>query len=197
MSGRRDVIDLDESDLDEGGREPTAAAGVAADRDPSGQRRNVRLVAALLAGVVLGGVGVNELRDSREQRQRNASVSLVAFPASGSGGGSDVAGVLQMDARLAVVNAGPAPITLRAVTGRGPGVVLRDTGQSRLVRPGGVEWIGVKLRLECATAFGSEPLVVRFSVETADRRTREATYPVAMRDSVWHRGAEVPCEHLG
>ncbi|WP_432955282.1 hypothetical protein [Micromonospora haikouensis] len=191
MSGRRDVIDLDE-----GSREPTAAGGVAADRDPSGRRRNVRLVAALLAGVVLGGVGVDELRDSREQRQRDASVSLVAFPASGGGGASDVAGVLQMDALLAVVNAGPAPVTLRAVAGQGPGVVLRDTGQSRLLRPGGVGWIEVKLRLECANAFGSEPLVVRFSVETADRRAREASYPVAVRDSVWHRGAEVPCEHL-
>ncbi|WP_431977224.1 hypothetical protein [Micromonospora haikouensis] len=192
MSGQRDVIDLDE-----GSREPTAAAGgFAVDRVRSGRRRRVHLVAALLAGVVLGGVGVDELRDSREQRQRNASVSLVAFPASGSGGGSDVAGVLQMDALLAVINAGPAPITLRAVTGRGPGAVLRDTGQSRLVRPGGVGWIEVKLRLECASAFGGEPLPVRFSVETADRRTREVTYPVAMKGSLWQQGAEVPCEHL-
>ncbi|MDI5938197.1 MULTISPECIES: hypothetical protein [unclassified Micromonospora] len=191
MSGQRDVIDLDE-----GGREPAEAANVVPDGHPSGRRRNVRLVAALLAGVVLGGVGVGALRDAREARQRDSAVSLVAFPASGSGGGSDVAGVLQMDALLAVVNAGPAPVTLRAVTGRGPGVVLRDTGQSRLVRPGGVGWIEVKLRLECASAFGSEPLPVRFSVETADRRTREVTYPVAMKGSLWQQGAEVPCEHL-
>ncbi|MEU8023467.1 hypothetical protein AB0B88_14745 [Micromonospora haikouensis] len=192
MSGRRDVIDLDE-----GGREPAETASVVPDGHPSGRRRKAQLVAALLAGVVLGGVGVDELRDARNERQRNSAVSLVAFPAGGGGGASDVAGVLQMDALLAVVNAGPAPITLRAVTGQGPGVVLRDTGQSRLVRPGGVGWIDVKLRLECATAFGSEPLPVRLSVETADRRTREVTYPVAVRDSVWHRGAEVPCEHLG
>ncbi|WP_141722231.1 hypothetical protein [Micromonospora haikouensis] len=108
-------------DLDEGGREPAEVGGIAADRHPSGLRRNVRLVAALLAGVVLGGVGIDELRDAREERQRTASVSLVAFPASGGGGSSDGAGVLQMGGLLAVVNAGPAPITLRAVTGRGPG----------------------------------------------------------------------------
>ncbi|WP_144420342.1 hypothetical protein [Micromonospora haikouensis] len=191
MSGQRDVIDLDEGD-----RESTEAGGVTPDRSLV-RRRNVRLVAALLAGVVLGGVGVNELRDARDERQHSAAVSLLAFPASGGGGGgSGVEGVLQMDALLAVVNAGPAPVTLRVVAGQGPGVGLRDAGQSRLLRPGGVGWIEVELRLECANAFGSEPLVVRFSVETADRRAREATYPVAVTGSVWHRGAEVPCEHL-
>lgn len=156
----------------------------------------MRLVAALVVGVVLGGVGVNELRNSREERERNAAVSLVAFPASISSGGSDVTGVLEMDGQLAVINAGPAPITVHAATGERSGIRVRDTGQSPLLRPGGTGWINIKLRIECATAFVSEPLSIRFSVETADGQAREVSYPVAVVGSLWHSGVEQPCAHL-
>ncbi|MEU0080406.1 hypothetical protein ABZY58_21095 [Micromonospora tulbaghiae] len=191
MSAEREVIDLDEHI-----HQPAESGSATPDRRRARRWMRVRLVAAFVAGVVIGGVGVSELRDSREERQRTASVSLVAFPASGGGGGSDVKGVLQMDGQLAVINAGPAPITVRAATGQGPGVLVRDTGQSRQVRPGGTGWIDVKLRLECSIAFGSEPLSMRFSVETGDRQIREVSYPVALVGSVWQRGAELPCAHL-
>ncbi|MEV4122470.1 hypothetical protein [Micromonospora sp. NPDC049645] len=162
----------------------------------AGRKGNVRLVAAFVVGIAFGGIGVGVLRDSREARERNASVSLVAFPASFGGGGADATGVLQMDGQLAVINAGPRPITVNSATGQRPGVQVRDTGQSRLLRPGGTAWLGVKLRFECASAFGSEPLSIRFSVETADRQIREVSYPVAVMGSVWHQGAERPCTAL-
>ncbi|MEU7590197.1 hypothetical protein AB0A95_28380 [Micromonospora sp. NPDC049230] len=182
MSAEHHVIDLVEND--------PQPARLAASRT-----WNVRLVAAFAVGIVLGGAGVGVLRSSREERQRNAAVSLVAFPASSGSLGADT-DVVQMDGQLAVINAGPAPITVKSATGQRPGVQVQDTGQSRLVRPGGTTWISVKLRIECALAFESEPLSIRFSVETADRQVREVSYPVAVAGSAWHQGAERPCTIL-
>ncbi|TDC61604.1 hypothetical protein E1258_11025 [Micromonospora sp. KC207] len=189
MSAERGVIDLGERS-----RQPAAHTP---DRLVGGPKLGVRLVAAFAVGAVLGGVGVSELRNSRKERERIASVSLVALPASGGGGGGMVAeGVLLMGGQLVVINAGPAPVTVRAATGQRPGVVVRDIGQSRLLRPGGTGWIAVELRLECSIAFGSEPLSIRLSVETADRQMREVSYPVALMGSDWHRSAEPACEHV-
>ncbi|MFG1915227.1 hypothetical protein [Micromonospora sp. NPDC048898] len=182
MSAEHHVIDLVEND-------PQPA------RLTASRPWNVRLVAAFAVGVVLGGAGVGVLRSSRVERQRNAAVSLVAFPVSSGSLGADT-DVVQMDGQLAVINAGPAPITVKSATGQRPGVQVQDTGQSRLVRPGGTTWISVKLRIECALAFGSEPLSIRFSVETADRQVREVSYPVAVAGSAWHQGAERPCTIL-
>ncbi|MEU7755886.1 hypothetical protein [Micromonospora sp. NPDC049171] len=182
MSAEHHVIDLVEND--------PQPARLAASRT-----WNVRLVAAFAVGIVLGGAGVGVLRSSREERQRNAAVSLVAFPVSSGSLGADT-DVVQMDGQLAVINAGPAPITVKSATGQRPGVQVQDTGQSRLVRPGGTTWISVKVRIECALAFGSEPLSLRFSVETADRQVREVSYPVAVAGSAWHQGAERPCTIL-
>ncbi|MEU9510130.1 hypothetical protein AB0D32_28055 [Micromonospora sp. NPDC048170] len=181
MSGEREVIDLDEHD-----HQLARSGDATTDRLMARRKVNVRLVAAFVVGVVLGGVGVSELRDSREDRERNTSVSLVAFPAPTSNGGSDGAGVLRMDGQLTVVNAGPAPITVRAATGQRPGFRVNGFGQSRLLRPGGAGWIDVKLNIECSVPFSIEPLPIRFSVETPDRQVREVTYPVALVGSPWH-----------
>ncbi|MGC4810084.1 hypothetical protein ACLQ29_06080 [Micromonospora sp. DT228] len=188
MSAEHHVIDLVEND-----RQPADRAAPA--RRAASRTWNVRLVAAFAVGTVLGGAGVGVLRSSREERQRNSTVSLVAFPASTSSSGGDTE-IVQMDGQLAVINAGPAPITVKSATGQRPGVQVQDTGKSRLVRPGGTAWISVKLRIECALAFGSEPLSIRFSVETADRQVREISYSVAVAGSAWHQGAERPCAIL-
>lgn len=191
MPAENDVIDLDSHN-----HQPAKPDGAAPGRLPSRGKLKVRLVAAFVVGMVLGGIGVSELRDSRDERERNAAISLVAFPASVSSGGSDTTGILEMDAELAVINAGPTPVTVRAATGQRSGILVRDTGQSRLLRPGGTGWINVELRLECSTAFGSEPLSMRFSVETTDRQVREVNYPIAVVGSDWHRSAEQPCARL-
>ncbi|MEV2242203.1 hypothetical protein [Micromonospora sp. NPDC049891] len=191
MSAEREAIDLDEHN-----RQPTTAGSGAPDRLLARRKMAVRLVAAFVAGGVLGGFGVNELRDSREERERIASVALVAVPVSIAGGGSDVPGVLQMDGQLAVTNAGQAPITIRSATGQGPGALVRDTGSSRSLRPGDTGLIDVELRLECATAFESDLLSMRFSVETGDRQVREIDYPVALAGSAWQARTEQPCAHI-
>ncbi|MFB9853056.1 hypothetical protein ACFFMR_22005 [Micromonospora andamanensis] len=188
MSAGREVIDLDEHN-----RQLTAAGSGAPDRLLARRKMAVRLVAAFVAGGLLGGFGVNELRDSREERERHASVALVAVLVSIAGGGSDVPGVLQLDGQLAVTNPGQAPMTVRSATGQGPGVLVRDTGSSRLLRPGDTGLIDVKLRLECATAFESDLLSMRFSVETGDHQVREIDYPVALVGSTLQARTEQPC----
>ncbi|MFU8872413.1 hypothetical protein [Micromonospora sp. SL4-19] len=180
MSAECEMIDLDEYN-----HKPAESGDATPGLLMARRKMNVRLVAAFVVGVVLGGVGVSELRDSREERERNASVSLVVYPASIINGNQDIPGVLQMDGQLAVANAGPVPITVRTVTGQGPGALVRYTGESRLLRPGGTGSFNVKLRLDCSTAFESGPLPMRFSVETADRQIREVSYPIALQRSAW------------
>ncbi|MEG3633396.1 hypothetical protein [Micromonospora palythoicola] len=188
MSTQREVIDLDEHD-----RPSTAAGAQVSDHLRARRKMTVRLVAAFVVGGLLGGLGVNELRDSREQRERNASVALVAVPVSISGGGSDVPGVLQLDGQLAVTNAGQASVTVRAATGQGPGAVVQDAGIFRSLSPGHTGLLDVKLRLDCATAFEGAMLPMRFSVETSDRQVKEIDYPIALAGSVWQARTEQPC----
>ncbi|MEU1841516.1 hypothetical protein [Micromonospora chersina] len=191
MSAEREVIDLDERH-----NQSAAVGSVAPDRFLAGWRMSARLVAAFVVGGVLGGLGVSELRDSREERERNASVALVAFPASINTWGwiLEVPDHVQMTGQLAVTNAGPAPITVRAATGQGPDNLPSWTGEFRLL-PGDTDLIDVKVSLECATVFGNDPLSMRFSVETGDGQIREVSYPVAPKGSIWHSRAEPECAH--
>ncbi|GIJ34730.1 hypothetical protein ACIBQ2_08040 [Micromonospora sediminimaris] len=188
MPAEREVIDLDEHN-----QRSTTTGSVVSDGLLTRRKMSVGLVAAFVAGGVLGGLGVSELRDAREERERRASVALVAVPVSIAGESSDVSGVLQMDGQLAVTNAGQAPVTVRTAAGQGPGAQVRDTGASQVLGPGDTGLIDVELRFECATAFESSILPMRFSVETDDRQVREIDYPVALVGSVWHARAEQPC----
>ncbi|PZG12578.1 hypothetical protein C1I95_25455 [Micromonospora craterilacus] len=185
MSAEPEVIDLD-------GRPPAESAGAAA-RSAIRRKTVLRLVAAFVAGVVLGGVGVSQLRDSREQRERLAAVSLVAFPDSVRDGTANGNGVLKLNGQLTVINAGPVPVTIRAASGHGTGVQVRDTGRSPVLRPGGTGSIDIEVHLDCATAFGDEPLSMRFSVETDDEMITEVSYPIATRGSIWHSHSRLWC----
>ena len=178
MPAEPSFIDLDER--------PAAGSAGAAARPVTRQKTFLRLVAAFVAGAVLGGVGVGELRDSREQRERLAAVSLVAFIGSVHDGTSDGNGTLKLHGQLTVINAGPAPVTILAATGQGTGVQVRDTGRFPLLRPGGTGLVEVEAELDCATAFGIEPFLMRFSVETDDKKVTEASYPIAVQGSPWH-----------
>ncbi|WP_146017411.1 hypothetical protein [Verrucosispora sp. ts21] len=191
MSAERGFIDLGDHD-----HQSLSSGRPAPDRVTGRRKMGVRLVAAFVVGMVLGGVAVNQLRDSREERERNSSISLVAFVASGGSGGGDARGIYQMAGQLTVINAGPAPITVRATSGQLPGIRVRGAGQSPLLRPGGTAWIEVEVRIDCSIPFGSEPLSTRFTVEAADGRVREVSHPVAVIGSAWHREVEQPCAHL-
>ncbi|MEU4530144.1 hypothetical protein AB0F49_18115 [Micromonospora ureilytica] len=181
-------------DLDENGHEPAERSGITQAIAANRRKVLLQLVAAFVIGAVLGGFGVGELRDSRAQRERSTVVSLVALTESGYSGGSNSRGTVQLNGQLTLVNTGPAPITIRAVQAERPGVQVRGMGQARLVRPGGTGQILVDLRLECSTAFQPEPLSVRFSVETEDKRLSEVRYPVALVGSAWQEDAMRMCE---
>ncbi|WP_432049842.1 hypothetical protein [Verrucosispora sp. NA02020] len=140
-------------------------------------------------------VAVTRLRDSREERKKNSSISLVAFVASSGSGGGNAEGFYQLAGELAVINAGPAPITVRAATGELPDIRVRGIGQDRLVRPGGTGWIDVAVQVDCVVPFGTEPLSMEFAVATADGRVREIHHPVAVLGTAWHRAVELPCAY--
>ncbi len=53
---------------------------------------------------------------ARWSGRRADSIKLVAFPAALVAGSVGPTGVIHLSAQLAVVNAGPAPITVRTVT---------------------------------------------------------------------------------
>ncbi|WP_406072072.1 hypothetical protein [Micromonospora sp. NBC_01638] len=189
MASEHAVIDLGDDE-----HKPVDRSGTTQGNVASRQKTTLRLVAVFVVGVVLGGLGVGELRDSREQRERSAVVTLVALPASVNSGGSYALGSVQLNGQLTLINAGPTPITIRAVRAEGPGVQVRDVGQPRLVRPGGTGQIIVDLQFECSIAFQPEPLSVRFSVETDDKQVREVRYPVALVGSAWQEIALPMCE---
>ncbi|MGC4764997.1 hypothetical protein ACLQ20_19280 [Micromonospora sp. DT46] len=182
------VIDLDLSGVQLGGSDEGRSAGARPRRKGAAY-----LIVALVVGMALGSVGGAEVRSSREERTKASVVTLVALPGSSNNWrGSNGVETVRLDAQLVLVNAGPAPITVQVEEARRPGVLLRGTGQSRLVRPGGMGWIDVEVTLKCATAFTSEPLHVSFSVQTVDHRIRRTSYPLALQGGPWQRACEPP-----
>ncbi|MFC0004962.1 hypothetical protein [Micromonospora siamensis] len=181
-----------------GTRPPDGTESEAARRAPDRQARGrlIRLGAAFLAGLLLGGAGIWVSRDARERRADAATVRLVAFAAEASGGGMDATGVVRLDGQLELVNTGPAPVEVRSAEARRPGVLIRDVGRSRLLRPGGAGRLDVEVLIRCTAPSDAEPLSMRFSVVAADGRAREVRYPVALRGGVWDRAATQMCELL-
>lgn len=181
-------------DLGDQNRQPVESGTATSDRLMARRKMTLRLVAAFVVGVVLGGFSVSQLRDSRDQRERNAVVALVALPRSANLGCSSSQGSVQLSGLLMVINAGPAPITVRGVTAERRGVVIHSIEHSRLLPPGGTGQVMVELRFERSIAFQSDPLSLRLSVETEDEQVREVTYPVALFGSDWQRDALGMCE---
>ncbi|MBG6068359.1 hypothetical protein [Micromonospora ureilytica] len=185
-----DVIDLDEH------KHVPAESGATSTRRAV-KKAQLRLIAAFLVGLLLGGVSVNELRDRREQRERAASVALVVIPGAARTDGVVTEGVAELDGSVEVSNFGPLPVTIRAVQAQTSGVLIQDTGQSQSLRPGSTRWLDVKLRLQCPSEVRDEPLSMRISVETADRKVREFGYPVDLYRSGWHTQAGILCLEAG
>lgn len=88
------TIDLDECDDAQPGGTATRGGSPAQPQTVS------RLVAVLAVGVVLGGVGVNGLRDARERQQRDSIVQLVVMPATNDGAHMESEGLAQMNGSL-------------------------------------------------------------------------------------------------
>ncbi|MDG4836278.1 hypothetical protein O7631_07095 [Micromonospora sp. WMMD967] len=191
------MIDLDERD-----HQPAESNPTAQDRPVTRQKVVLGFVAVFVVGALIGGFAVQR-RASHEQRERNLVVALVAFPQSASlgsptfqtvalDGGSDAPQV-KMTGHLVVINAGPAPITVRQVAAERPGMALASAGQPRLSPLGGTGELVVELLFECSVAFFQEPLPMAFEVETEDKHVREVSYPVTLAGSDWQRVAPANC----
>ncbi|MBY8874254.1 hypothetical protein K7640_20705 [Micromonospora sp. PLK6-60] len=168
------VIDLD---TQEPARPDSRRAG--------GAGGTVRVLAALVVGLLVGGVGVSVLRDHRDQRARDSVVALVATPTGATETGGSAGGNAWVAGHLMVVNAGPEPVTVRSVRAQRDGLLLADDKHSVTIRSAGTGWIRVRMEFDCATQFEPTPLTLRFSVQTADRRVREVGHPVALIGSSW------------
>ncbi|PZG20886.1 hypothetical protein C1I95_08615 [Micromonospora craterilacus] len=181
-------------DLDEQNHQPAEAVTATPDRLMARRKMALRLVAALVVGVLLGGTGVSALRDSRDRRERAGVVALVALPVVGNYGSTVSSESVGVSGKLMLVNAGPVSITVRGVQGERPGVVMHSIGQPRLLPPGGTAQLVVELRFECSIAFQPEPLPIRISVQTDDKHVREVSRPVDFAGSEWERDAMGNCE---
>ncbi|MFD0784785.1 hypothetical protein ACFQZ8_12820 [Micromonospora azadirachtae] len=191
-------------DLDERNHQPAETGTTAHDRLVTRRKMVLGFVAVFVVGVALGGFAVQR-RDSRDQRERNATVALVAIPQSASlgspsfqtatiGGRSGVSQV-KLTGHLMLINAGPAPISVRGVAVEGPGMASTSSGQPRLPPLGGTGQLVVELLSECSVAAFEEPLQLIFAVETEDKKVREVGYPVTLAGSDWQRVAMSSCEH--
>ncbi|MER7440402.1 hypothetical protein [Micromonospora avicenniae] len=198
MAAEHAVIDLDERN-----HQPAESGTTADDRLVTRRKMALGLVAVFVVGVVLGGFAVQR-RDSRVQRERNGVVALVAIPQSASSGssnfqtttieGGSAAPQVRLTGQLMLINACPAPITVRGVAVEVPGMASTSSGQPRLSPLGGTGQLVVELLSECSVALLREPLQLRFEVETEDKQVREVGYPVALAGSDWQRVALSSCE---
>ncbi|MGC4759885.1 hypothetical protein [Micromonospora trifolii] len=191
-------------DLDEGNHQPAQSGAAAHDRLKTRQKIALGLVAVFAVGIGLGGFAVHR-RDSLEQRERNGVVALVALPRTASLGsptfqsstidaGSDAPKV-KLTGHLILINAGPAPITVRRVAAAKGGLSSSSAGEPRLLPLGGTGQLMVELSFECSVGWFEEPLPLTFEVETADKHVREVSYPVDLAGSDWQRVALPNCEH--
>lgn len=94
----------------------------------------------------------------------------MTIPVSAGRGYRTVEGLVHLDGQVAVINAGPAPVTVRGVKVQGPGILIRDIGQSQLLPSGGTVRVNVKLQIECSIAYKAFSASMQLSVETNDKR---------------------------
>ncbi|MFI7604488.1 hypothetical protein ACIBTV_05125 [Micromonospora sp. NPDC049366] len=186
------MIDLGDPD-----RQPAQSHATSPGRHLARRAMTPWIVVAFVTGVAIGGVGVDQLGDSRDEREQNAVVALAAFPESAETGGVLAQGWARLVTQMRLVNGGPAPITVRAVRMESPSVTIRGIGPPPVVPARGVGLLVVELGVECATPIQPEPLSMRFTVETTDRHVSEVDQPIVLVRSEWERDARAVCESPG
>ncbi|WFE38083.1 hypothetical protein [Micromonospora sp. WMMD998] len=190
MAEEHPIIDLDDRDR----------ARVTRDEGPRRRRlinraASAYAIGAFVLGVAVGGIGVAEVQDSRDARTPAAAVAVVVIASSASGGGELSGSTARFDAQLTAVNAGPQPVTVRAIGVRLPGTVIDAAAQFRRLRPGEIGVMDVRVMMHCSVK--PDPVPMRLSVETADHRTREVSYPMAYTGTAWQNRAVLLCGQGG
>lgn len=183
----RGIVDLDQRDGGPGESDENWPG-----RDRFGRRLAMYLLGSVALGIAIGGVGGANIQDRREHRAESGTVAVVAVAGPTSSSGENRNGTARLDAQLTVINTGPAPVTVRLVGAQETGVLVRDLGQSLSLDPGGTGGLDVQLAAECRFA-SPNPLPMRLSVKTADQRTHEVSYTVAVEKSAWHYRVDALC----
>ncbi|BCJ76701.1 hypothetical protein CS0771_62450 [Catellatospora sp. IY07-71] len=146
MAAEHDVIDLDAAAA------PAARDGLAFARGFARRRTALRFAAVFAAGLMLGGTGVSVLRDRQEQQERDAAVYLVATTETANMGGSGTERQVSLQGRLAVLNVGQAPVTIRGVRAERGDVTVSSFGQPQVAQPAGT----VRLLVQLDSAWAAD-----------------------------------------
>ncbi len=182
LPGRGALLDVDEQvvDLSQDDLAPREDA-------PRGGRRWWRgvapVVAALLAGAVLGGVVTHNRAEAAAQADRRATLAVDAR-ITGSVIGGQRLGRARISLKARLRNLGPEPVEVLVrpdyvVASREQPVVI--TGADPVIEPGGSTALAVELSVRC----GQLPLPsLTAPVRTADGRTHEVPMRSAYGDPV-------------
>lgn len=170
---------------------------------PARQRKSHLLVGfALVIGAVLGASGAAGWSARREAGVRDRPVAVFVFAEAGPFPddvpvGSVVLGgrvaTVTLTRRMTVVNAGPAAITIRDLTGSRPGVSVRGVADQRLIAPGATVQAEADVQVDCAHGLPLGRLPVTLSVHTLDDGGREVRPRESLDGAPWSRPAEVAC----
>lgn len=175
-------------DLDAAPPEPVAATG-------HGRLWLVGLL-CLVAGILLGGLAT----DRRQQRSRDAAVSVVvlidagawlddsARPAASVGRRVTAVALVR---HVTVVNTGPAAVDLLGISAGRPGLILLSLGDERRIEPGATRPAAVRVEVDCTAS--RRLLAVPGSLAVRTRTGVRRDLPVTFGGDLWVRQAEEIC----
>ncbi|GAA1387735.1 hypothetical protein GCM10009661_74900 [Catellatospora chokoriensis] len=146
------------------------------------------LVATVLAGFLVGAIGMRQWDAWRHQARQASEVTLlVAVAGLDSGGGG--AGRVTIEGSVAVVNAGPMRVT---VAGDAASGVFSLSGE-RPIPSGGTRRFKATAVLDCSEGVAPAVLPVDLSVTTADGQRRVVTTKLQLVGSTWFDTAMRAC----
>lgn len=192
-------------------RSPDAPAELNLDRSaqPTGPNpprfRNLRTVTAAVlaatAGLVTGAAGMHAWDADQSRNKQASTVSLLAMvdAAEGYSGGGGAPGQAALDGFLAVINAGPRPLTVTEITGSGDKVTLTGMTPKGEVRPGSQIAVPVMLAARCPSQgfLPTDPLMLAVTVRTENGRTLHAAVPLALHATSWDDAVHQMCSPQG
>ena len=149
----------------------------------------VLVIAGLLAGIGAGYLWAGVQQRGRDAAEVTLFMSVAGLDsASGDGTGVTIRG------NVAVVNGGPRPVVVHAVTGPPAGVLLNG---SQGIGPGETGWFMATAYVSCARDAMIKPLPAEVGVITADGGNRRAGLKLELIGSRWYEVVATSCEHRG
>ncbi len=173
-------LDLDATDVVETGRGEEAPRW----REPAVPWWGVVPVAVAVAVVAAGLTHGWDERQDRRARQAVVALSVVIPEDAGTngGGGGEEFGY---NSSVQVLNTGPLPIELGALSTTSPGIVLHGNARNTVVPAGGAQRVDVDFGIHCPGWVHGQPVDIRVAVRTADGVQRAVNRKVVLRGTEW------------